>query len=565
MSRNFHGRMRLRDIVGVRPGVHLLDVSRWRASMHRRRLSVTELRRQQALLIDFDATFYRDTYRDLVHLSEAELIGHWLGGGAGEGRIASLRQLAREYPGVDWQSFDAEAFLEANPDIPEMSHSATAVYYARYGIGEGRPRRVNQAPLGTIEDLARQVLPPDRRDQSCWAWRDLFRAVDEAVDSGFSDEIELILQTDDDRRFVVELIEAIHCRIPSPQEVALWQQMIQRRGRPFVVSSAVRFFARDSESVTLRSGVEWDSGADDPADGFRLLGDPSSYVPFRQWNPDRGSQVATAVAADVTCSAGEVRASPRVSVICSLYSGGNYIERYLQNITAQVGFDLHELVIVDAASPDGEREIIERYMEAFPNIAYHRTDQRIGIYEAWNLGIRMSRGEFITNANLDDQRHPRSLDDMAAFLDRNPEIDVVYTDCFYALEPHLPWEVVEGVGIRTDLAPITTWTILDYNSPHCAPMWRRSLHDELGFFDESFVSAGDWEFWVRCADANRRFHKLEAPRIGYYLNPEGISTRKDGHGIREQWPIRERYRDMLLRPEVCLDPLRADEARITSA
>ncbi len=58
-----------------------------------------------------------------------------------------------------------------------------------------------------------------------------------------------------------------------------------------------------------------------------------------------------------------------------------------------------ELIVVDAASPESERETIERYMKSFANIRYKRMDYRIGIYDAWNVGVDLSRGRYLTNTN----------------------------------------------------------------------------------------------------------------------------------------------------------------------
>jgi hypothetical protein len=48
--------------------------------------------------------------------------------------------------------------------------------------------------------------------------------------------------------------------------------------------------------------------------------------------------------------------SYKVSMIASLYRGGRYIERFLQNITSQTLFQSSELIIIDADSPEAERE-----------------------------------------------------------------------------------------------------------------------------------------------------------------------------------------------------------------
>ena len=558
MSAETPRRETVKDLVAFRLGRHLLSPRHVRAGVQRRQEDWAEQRRRDALMVDFDPTFYRTAYGDLTHLSERELVGHWLVGGAPEGRIASFAQLVREYPEADWTRFSPDDFLEANPDIPEMSDAATAIYFGRYGAPERRLACINEPPPGLIRSVARQVLAPEVSAASTASWRSLYAALDEAVDTGFAPEIEAILEEPDDRLVVVRLVEAIHARVPSPSEVAVWQAMICRRGRPFIVTSVVRFLARDQESVRMRSGDEaWEVGIPVRSETIHILGDYSFTVSFCDWRNRRAAYRSLRQPREDTRPVAFNGATPVVSVICSLYRGGDFIEPYLANITGQVGFENHELIIVDADSPEGEEAVIRAYAERFPNIRYFRQTQRIGIYEAWNIGIEHSRGRYLTNANLDDSRNALSLDMMAAFLEVQPDIDVVYTDILYTLEPHADWDVLEHTGVRSHLPPITTWNLLEYNSPHCAPMWRRDLHEALGTFDETFCSAGDWEFWIRCAAAGKRFHKLPEPLIAYYLNPDGLSTSVDTPGIREQWPIRERYRDLLFQPERQLDPLRS--------
>ena len=119
-----------------------------------------------------------------------------------------------------------------------------------------------------------------------------------------------------------------------------------------------------------------------------------------------------------------------VSVITSLYKGRKYIDRFLKNIVTQTIFDRSELIIIDANSPEGESEIIEANMKHYQNIVYLRMAHRIGIYDAWNIGVNMSRGSYLTNANVDDVRARNSLELQAAALDAHAFADVVYQDYY---------------------------------------------------------------------------------------------------------------------------------------
>jgi glycosyltransferase involved in cell wall biosynthesis len=233
---------------------------------------------------------------------------------------------------------------------------------------------------------------------------------------------------------------------------------------------------------------------------------------------------------------------PLVSAIASLYCGGKYIEKFMENITSQTCFkDYCELVIVDADSPEHESEVIARYCKKFKNIVYHRVNYRIGIYDAWNVGVKMARGAYCTNTNLDDLRRRDSLELQAATLDNLPFVDVVYQDFYYTFDPNLSVEEIARFGYVSDLPVINASNMMYFNSPHNAPMWRKKLHDELGYFDTYYKSAGDYEFWMRCLAAGKVFYKTNDPHVVYYQNPEGLSTRPDSRGVEEAKHILKKY------------------------
>src|SRR5579883_98292 len=238
----------------------------------------------------------------------------------------------------------------------------------------------------------------------------------------------------------------------------------------------------------------------------------------------------------------------KISAIASLYKGRRYIESFLENITSQTIFDRSELIIIDANSPEGEEEIIAEYQKRYDNIVYKRINHRIGVYDAWNIGIELARGDYLTNTNLDDLRRSDSFELQAATLDRHAFADVVYQDFYYSFDPALSFEEVAAFGFKSDLPIITPQNLLLFNSPHNAPMWRKRLHDELGLFDTSFLSAGDYELWMRCISRGKQFLKINTPHVVYFQNPEGISTKRDTLGIEEGRRLLRRYSRELISP-----------------
>jgi FkbM family methyltransferase len=222
-----------------------------------------------------------------------------------------------------------------------------------------------------------------------------------------------------------------------------------------------------------------------------------------------------------------------VSAIASLYKGRRYLEGFLENITSQTIFDHSELIIIDADSPEREAEVIAEYQKVYPNIVYKRVNYRIGVYDAWNEGVKLARGRYLTSTNLDDLRSGNSFELQAAALDRHRFADIVYQDFLYTFDPGFTFEQIAAIGFKSRLPLVTPNNLLVFNSPHNAPMWRKALHGEVGLFDTSFKSAGDYEFWLRCLSNGKRFFKINVPHIAYYHNPEGVSTRADSVGVEE--------------------------------
>ena len=245
------------------------------------------------------------------------------------------------------------------------------------------------------------------------------------------------------------------------------------------------------------------------------------------------------------------RSKVLVSAIASLYHGGEFIEQFLQNITSQTIFESYcELIIIDAASPSNESASIASYMQRFPNIVYHRTSTRIGIYEAWNLGIERARGLYVTNTNLDDIRRQDSFERQAEILEKFPFVDVVYQDFYYSFDAKVGFDEAARINARSSVPIVTPYNLLHFNSPHNAPMWRRALHRDVGLFDTSFKSAGDYDFWIRCVRAGKVFYKVNDPHVVYFVNPKGISTRPDTRGFEEGKRITREHARNIISPHL---------------
>tara|TARA_R110002020_G_scaffold394715_1_gene604720 strand:+ start:15761 stop:17725 length:1965 start_codon:yes stop_codon:yes gene_type:complete len=215
---------------------------------------------------------------------------------------------------------------------------------------------------------------------------------------------------------------------------------------------------------------------------------------------------------------------PKISIITSVYDGDDFIRPFLDDMVNQTIFDKCELILIDANSPGNEEDTIREYTQLHDNIIYKKLDEDPGIYGTWNEALSMATGEYITNANLDDRKSPQSLERHAKELYAHPEIGLVYADSFITNAPNETFEQNTSEGRRYNFEQFSREAMLRGNQPHNNPMWRKSLHDTYGTFESKYRSAGDWEFFLRCAFGGENFKKLGDVLGLYYFNPKGIST-----------------------------------------
>ncbi len=191
----------------------------------------------------------------------------------------------------------------------------------------------------------------------------------------------------------------------------------------------------------------------------------------------------------------------RVTAIISIYKAAHDIEACLEDLIAQDLFQQGELEIVciDAASPENEKQRVGDLVSKHPQqISWHRLESRVGLYTAWNFAIERARGEFITNANTDDRHANNCIRLLMEALENDMSLGMVYGSQKTTRTQNANFEDVDyrdsNVSPRF-FAP----NLLLAHPCGCQPMFRKSVWQELGGFDESYEVIGDYEFTLRVA------------------------------------------------------------------
>lgn len=234
--------------------------------------------------------------------------------------------------------------------------------------------------------------------------------------------------------------------------------------------------------------------------------------------------------------------SPRLTIIVSIYNAEKFIRGFLDNLMEQTVLADCQVLLLDAQSTDSTAAIIKEYEH--PSLEYILLQDRLSIYETWNKGVALSKAPILTNWNTDDRRKFDSLESQLLFLENNPSSDVCYGYTAWSTVPNEKFEQNNLLNLYP-CYEVTARTMMENNSPHCMPMWRKSLHEKFGLFDLEYPTAADFDFWMKCLEGGAKFSRLFEVVGLYYYNPQGLSTNSQSSNMREGAKIKEKFKHLL--------------------
>jgi glycosyltransferase involved in cell wall biosynthesis len=187
---------------------------------------------------------------------------------------------------------------------------------------------------------------------------------------------------------------------------------------------------------------------------------------------------------------------PKISIVTPSYAQGEYIERTLLSVLDQHYPNL-EYFVQDGGSTDRTAEVLEKYES---RLSGWISEKDSGQSQAINNGFARTSGDIMAWLNSDDLLLPGTLNTVAGFFDRHPEVDVVYGNRLLIDENDM--EIGRWIMPGHD-GEVLTW--VDY-IPQETMFWRRRIWDKAGGrIDESFKFAMDWDMLVRFREAGAKF------------------------------------------------------------
>ena len=184
----------------------------------------------------------------------------------------------------------------------------------------------------------------------------------------------------------------------------------------------------------------------------------------------------------------------KVSVVTPNYNGEKFLKAFFESLNEDSQL-IGEVIIVDNGSTDSSKEFIRGNSFNFP-VKLIENEENLGFSPAVNQGIRQSQYEYIFSLNNDTEIRKGSIKALADLMSSDDRI-------FSAQAKMLQYdnkELIDDVGDEYNLLAWTKKTGENHNSSEytevreifsaCAgaAMYRKSLLDEIGMFDDNFFA-----------------------------------------------------------------------------
>ena len=216
----------------------------------------------------------------------------------------------------------------------------------------------------------------------------------------------------------------------------------------------------------------------------------------------------------------------KISVITVVRNDVEHIRETMDSVLSQQGVDF-EYIIIDGASDDGTKEVIESCRD---KLAAFVSERDSGIYQAMNKGIRLATGDVIGLINSGDSYFPGALAEVAAAFEKTPGWE----------EEYIFWGDVEYEscgrvrGFRPEKIHIGAF------APHPSMFVPRRIYEKIGLYDESFKLLGDYDFMYRAVNKYHIRPLYVAELIAFY-RAGGLSDRRIISCLRDELRVKLRY------------------------
>ena len=179
----------------------------------------------------------------------------------------------------------------------------------------------------------------------------------------------------------------------------------------------------------------------------------------------------------------------KISLITACYNNIDTIENCLSSIKSQTYKNI-EHIVIDGLSSDGTIELLQSHKS---QLAILESDHDDGIYDALNKGLEYVTGNVVGILHADDMLVDKfSIERVVSCFDNHPEADMVIANAYF-FDPNT--KKTTRFYKSSNFKP---WMMrFGFMPAHTATFIKKSVFDQYGTYNKNYISAGDFDLFVR--------------------------------------------------------------------
>ena len=199
----------------------------------------------------------------------------------------------------------------------------------------------------------------------------------------------------------------------------------------------------------------------------------------------------------------------KISICIPTYNGEKYLKETLESISQQT-YEDYEVIISDDSSTDNTLKIATEYSKTDKRIKIYKNSVNLGLVGNWNHCIKLAESEWIKFVFQDDTIEPRCLELMTQATKGGAEFVVCWREFLFdndvdktIRDIYLQGSTLERqFGKISHLDPTTLARACLTNPKNfigepTSTLFKKSITNKYGFFNNDFVQFCDFEYWVR--------------------------------------------------------------------
>jgi glycosyltransferase involved in cell wall biosynthesis len=207
-----------------------------------------------------------------------------------------------------------------------------------------------------------------------------------------------------------------------------------------------------------------------------------------------------------------------ISVITPTYNRPQLLKQAIDSFIRQDYKD-KEMIIVNDGSTEGYIDI-QLFINERPEIKFLNHVENMGCPHSLNTGIQYSKGDLICILADDDLLDGDDSFSARAKAFEDPEVEVIYTGAYNVDITNKVLSEQRGKPVDKD----AIWR-QDYINIQ-SMMWRRSVHDKIGYFSVDLINNEDWEWKIKCLmECNVKMLDILSVRSRYHGQNKSLIDR----------------------------------------